>query len=173
MTHEQVNAALKEYRATIGHCGHLEAEIRRLRRAIRSVREGFARDLADPPVSRLDGAPRATTPSNPTERIALTLAEGSAFARSDAGAQVKRIEAQIAALASELESGRLQVQYVDSWLSGLPERERWVIERHVIEGEIWHDVIASFNARFGDDISRDRLKRLQQRALERIYAIAA
>ena len=173
MTQEQVNAMLREYRGLIGRCGHIDAEILRLERAIQAVKAQFERDLAAPPVSRLDGLPRGTALSDPTQRAALALAEGRAFEDSEAGAEARRLGARIEALCAERGERRLRAQFVESWLSGLPDRERWVIERHIIDGEIWHDIIAQFNRRYDDDISLDRIKRIQKRALSRIYDMAA
>ena len=172
MTHAQVDRMLREYRLLVGRCGHIDAEISRCRRAIEREREQFVADAAAPAVSRLTGMPRGTTPGNPTEKTALMLAEGTAFEFSDARAEIRRLEAQIDALRREREEKALRVQYVESWLSGLADRERWVIERHVIEREIWHDIIPQFNTRFTDDVSKDRLKRLQQRAMQKIYDMA-
>ena len=173
MTHEQVNSALREYRSLIGRCGHIEAEIARLERAIRLERDQFERDMAAPAVSRLTGLPRGSGTGSPTERVALALIDGQAYEESEAGARARRMRAQIAALRSEREERQLRARFVESWLSGLPERERWVIERHIIEGEIWHDIAPQFNARFMDDVSHDRLKRIQKKALEKIYAMAS
>ena len=173
MDREQIHAMLREYRARVGRCAHIDTEIRRLEGAIERERAQFERDLAAPTVSRLDGMPRGGAGDSRTERIALSLADGSAFAGSEAQREVRRLESEIARLRRERAERQLGIEYVDSWLSGLPERERWVIERHLIDGEIWHDIITEFNARFTDAVSRDRLKRIQQRALEKIYAMAA
>lgn len=173
MTHEQVDAMLRDFRLLIGRCGHIDAEIGRLRRAIAQERERFVRDAAAPPVSSLTGMPRGTSIGRPTERIALMLADGEAFEASEERAAIRRFEAQIEALRMERAEKQLRVQYVNSWLNGLAERERWVIERHIIDREIWHDIIIQFNARYTDDVSKDRLKRLQRRALDKIYDMAA
>ena len=173
MTRTQVNEALLNYRAAQGRRGHVEAEIRRIQREIRAVRERLSRNMASAPVSRLVGAPRSTTTAgSPTERLGLALADGRCWASDEARAALQPLEDALARLEREREANRLLAQYVESWLTGLPERERWVIERHIIEGEIWHEVIPQFKTRFGDEVSRDRLKRMQQRALERIYAMA-
>ena len=174
MDREQINDMLRAYRGRVGRCAHIETEIRRLERRIAEERERYAQELAAPPVSRLDGMPRGGAPfDSRTERVALALADGSAFDAEAFQAAVRRLEAEIDRLRAERAEQQLGVAYVESWLSGLPERERWVIERHVIDGEIWHDIITEFNARFDDAVSRDRLKRIQQRALEKIYAMAA
>ena len=172
MTREQVDGMLREYRALIGRCGHIDAEIGRLGRAIEAQRASFERDACAPPVSRLTGMPRGGAPGDPTARTALMLMDGRAFEDSPQRQEIDRLEGEIARLRAEREEKQLRVRFVDSWLSGLPERERWVIERHVIEGEIWHDIIQQFNLRYMDDVSKDRLKRMQQKALGRIYAMA-
>ena len=83
MTREQVDGMLREYRALIGRCGHIDAEIRRLERAIESERAQFERDACAPAVSRLDGMPRSSGQGSPTERVALMLVDGRAFENSD------------------------------------------------------------------------------------------
>ena len=173
MTCAQVDSALREYRQLIGRCGHIDAEIARLELGIRREKAAYERALAAPSVSRLTGMPRGGGTGSPTERAALTLAEGRAFWESEAGGRALRMQAQIDALRAEREERQLRARFVESWLSGLPERERWVIERHIIEGEIWHDIAPQFNARFMDDVSHDRLKRIQKKALEKIYAMAS
>lgn len=172
MTREQVDGMLKEYRLLIGRCGHIDAEIRRLEGSIAAARERFVREAAAPPVSRITGLPRGSAVGNPTERIALMLADGSALEVSDTGAAIRAMEARIDALSREKAEKQLRVEYVRSWLEGLADRERWVIEHHIIDREIWHDIIIAFNQRYTDDVSKDRLKRLQQRALEKIYSMA-
>ena len=173
MTREQVDALILGYHEMVGRCGHIGAEIARLEQDIQRVREEFERDAAAPSVSRIDGMPRGTALPDPTQRIALMLADGEAYQKSDAYRRECALRSEIAALERERAEKRLHIQYVDSWLNGLADRERWVIERHLIDGDIWHDIITPFNRRYDDDVTKDRLKRIQQKALEKIYGMAA
>lgn len=173
MTREQVDALLLGYHEMVGRCGHIGAEIASLEQKITGIREEFERDAAAPAISRIDGMPRGTTLSDPTQCIALKLADGEAYRQSDAYRRECALRDEIAALERERAEKRLRIQYVDSWLSGLADRERWVIERHLIDGDIWHDIITPFNRRYDDDVTKDRLKRIQQKALEKIYGMAA
>lgn len=173
MTQEQINGALANYKQMIGRCGHIDIEVERLQKSIARAHECYTRDLASPGISHITGMPRGGAMGRPTEQAALSLAEGEGFERSFYGAQARECEHQIRELRAELDEKRMLIAYVQSWLEGLTERERWVIERHIIEREIWYDIIPQFNARFVDNITRDRLKRLQKQALERIYAMAA
>ena len=172
MTQEQVLKMLREYHVNAGRCEYIEAEIRRLRQAAERLEPAFERDVTALPACRPDGMPRGGAPGRPTERIAAALADGEAFRQSEYGREARRIAEQIEALKRELEEKRLIVQYVDSWLKALTERERCVIERHLIEHEIWYDIAGTFKSRFSDEITTGRLKRLQQQALRKIYAIA-
>lgn len=173
MTQKQVIAMLREHRGRVGRCGHIDAEILRLQRAIRAARAQYEFDLAAPPMSRLDGMPRSGFSGSPTERAAMAMADERRFEESEAREIIRRLEVEIARLQAEREELALWIQYVDSWLAGLPDQERWVIERHLVDGEIWHEISLQYRDRFCDDISRDRLKRMQQRALDRIWAMVS
>ena len=173
MTREQIVQALTAHHTAIGRCGHIQAEIDRLRQTAAHIRAQREADMAAPPVSRLDRMPRGSAAGQPTERIALALLDEAAFEASEAGAACRKIDAQIEALRREDEACRLNVRFVESWLAGLAERERCVIERRLIEGETWRDATAHFSARFGDEMSIDRMKRLLQRAIDHICDIAA
>ena len=83
---------------------------------------------------------------------------------SPEGREIQRLQLENARMAAELETRQMQVDYVDCWLEGLTDRERWVIQHHIIDREIWHDIMIAFNARYTDDVSKDRLKRIQPQA---------
>lgn len=172
MEKERVDALLRDYRENIGRCGHLRMEIKRNAFRMDQAREAFRREALGPGVSQCTGAPRGTTPGNPTEALGLMLAEGHVPEDSPQGREITRLKLESARMSAEMGVRQMQVDYVDCWLAGLTDRERWVIEHHIIEREIWHDIMIAFNQRYADDVSKDRLKRIQSRALERIYAMA-
>ena len=172
MDREQVDALLRDYRDNIGRCGHLRVEIRRNELRIERARAEFRHDAAGPGVSRMTGMPRGTAPGDPTAALGLMLAGDEVPEDSPQGREIARLRLEIARQTAELDMRQTQVDFVNCWLEGLTERERWVIERHIIDREIWYDVMLAFTRRYADDISKDRLKRLQARALERIYSIA-
>lgn len=172
MDREHVDELLRDYRDNLGRCGHLKVEIRRNDQRAARVKEAFRRGAAGPGVSRLTGVPRGSTPGDPTASLGLLLAGDEIPPDSPEGREIARLALENARLAAELDVRQTQVDFVNSWLEGLTDRERWVIEHHIIDREIWYDVMIAFNSRYTDDVSKDRLKRLQSRALERIYAIA-
>ena len=172
MDREQVDALLKDYRDNVGRCGHLRMEMKRNAFQMDQLREAFRREAAGPGVSRMTGMPRSATPGDPTAALGLVLAGDEVPEDSPQGREITRYRLENARLAAELDVRQMKVEYVDCWLQGLTDRERWVIEHHIIDREIWYDVMIAFNKRYTDDVSKDRLKRLQSRALERIYSMA-
>lgn len=166
MTVEQVNLILKGYRFDVGRCGHLEVELHHLEKGLAAelalITEGAA-SLQSPVISDM---PHGTGISNPTERIGMLVADGWK------PEVVKQMEKDIQLLNAEYQTRMRNVKYVDSWLSGLPERERWMIEQQVIDGVFWRDLTALFRIRFGADCSKDTLKRIRERGLMKVYEMA-
>ena len=157
---------LKSYRESVGRCGHLENEIQERRDMLESLRETVIEDsvLAAQPLS---GMPRSGKVSDPTAQI------GSAAADGWMTSEMKHISQEIRELERELRSQRIVVHFVTAWLNGLNEKERWIIEKQVIDGAYWREVIFGFKAKFGDEYSKDGLKRIKRSAMNKIYRIAS
>ena len=166
MTHEKVDEMLKSYRFEIGRCGHLEVEIRQTEVEIERVKHEAAEEVASLQSPQLTGMPHGTSISSPTERAGIALASGW---KPD---YLKQMEKDLAEMQKEYNQRRLTVAFVSSWLQGLTERERWIVEHQVIDGEFWKDVMAGYKSRYGEESSKDSLKRLKSRAMEKIYAMA-
>lgn len=166
MTRERVNEMLKTYRFEVGRCGHIQAEIAELERRYKQTEYDLTTAMVSPGAQVLSDMPRGTSVGNPTERYAMRLVEGL----NDQ--ELKDIEIKIAALKAEHEQRSTTVMYVQSWLSGLAERERWVVEAQVIDGVFWRDVASRYRQHFEEDCSKDTLKRYRDRALEKIYEMA-
>ena len=166
MTAERVNAMLKAYRFEVGRCGHLMAEITAKQRQLEAEYNDTVETLAAPKPQQITDMPRGTAIGNPTERFGLMLADGFKTAMA------QELEQQIAALQSEYDERIDTVMHVDSWLKGLPERERWMVETQVIDGVFWKDVASRYRERYHDDASKDTLKRIRDRAMDLIYQMA-
>lgn len=166
MTPERVDEMLKSYRYEVGRCGHLQAEIAMIKRDIEREQAALAHDLVGPGAQVITDMPRGTSVGNPTEKYGAMLADGWV---SD---ELRLKQAKLAALESEYEERHKTVAYVESWLCGLPERERWIIEMQVMDAVIWREIIAKYPATFGEYRSKDTLKRLRDRALEMVYDMA-
>lgn len=166
MTHETVDAMLKEYKYALGRCGHLEAEIRQLDRQIEAAKQDRAADLAAVKPQQITDMPHGTQVGNPTEKFGLMLASGW---ESD---YIKDLQDKRAELADKLSECKLTVDFVTSWLSGLNDRERWIIEQQIIEARFWKEVQTDYRRQFEEICSKDTLKRLRARAMEKIYKMA-
>lgn len=166
MTLERIEEMLKTYRFEVGRCGHLENEIASTKRAIEAAKAGLAGDLAGPGAQVITDMPRGTTVGNPTEKLGMMLAAGY---KSE---EIMELESKLGELIAEYTERRKTVDYVTSWLNGLPERERWMIEMQVIDGVIWREILMKYPERFGEYRSKDTLKRIRDKALDMIIDMA-
>lgn len=166
MTHEKVDELLKAYRFEVGRCGHLETEIAQLQKAIASSMDSLAEDVSAVKPQQLSDMPHGTTVGSPTERIAIMLASGWI------PDYLKDMQKELAELQQEYDGRYFTVLFVSSWLKGLTERERWIVEHQIIDGEYWKDVVRKYRDTFCEETSKDSLKRLKQRALDKIYQMA-
>jgi len=167
MRREKVDEMLKAYRFEVGRCGHLETEINRLRKEIDLCRSSLAEDAASIQSQQLTGMPHGTTVSSPTERIGIMLASG--WQPEYLGS----MEAELRRLEDEYSERHFTVLFVSSWLQGLSERERWIIEHQVIDGEYWKDIATAYKLAYSEECSKDSLKRLKLRAMSKIYEMAS
>ena len=166
MTIDRVEEMLKTYRFEVGRCGHLEREIELLKHEIAKERAGLAGDLAGPGAQVITDMPRGTTVGNPTEKLGMMLATGWV---TDL---IREKEAQLAEYEAEYAERHKTVAYVEKWLAGLPERERFMVEMQIIDGVIWREILVKYPEKFGEYRSKDTLKRIRDKALEMIYDMA-
>lgn len=166
MTQEQVNEMLKSYKYAVGRCGHLKTELDMLARQIKVAQNDRAADLAAIKPQQITDMPHGTQVGNPTEKFGLMLASGWE------PEHITELKARHIQLTAELHNCELVVNFVDSWLEGLTERESWIIQQQVIEARFWKDVQMDYRREFDDVCSKDTLKRLRARAMEKIYKMA-
>lgn len=166
MLSEMVDKLLAGHRENVGRCLHVEAEIVRLKGELKAAEQNLALDMSTAHNYELSDMPRGTAVGQPTERIALKLASGW---KPD---YVEALEQQLAAYEAEHAERKLNRLFVEGWLEGLPERERWLIETQVIDGVYWRDVLIRYRQKFGVDVSKDTLQRVKAQAMERIYEMA-
>lgn len=166
MLKEAVDKLLAGHRENVGRCKHVEAEIIRLKAMLKDAEANYALDMIHAHNYELSGMPHGTQVGNPTERIAMKLAGGWEPEYMD---EYRR---QLEAYEAEWKQRNLNKLFVEGWLSGLPERERWLVETQVIDGVFWRDVLIRYKQKFGTDASKDTLQRVKAKALERIYEMA-
>ena len=166
MTTERVDEMLKSYRLDKGRCGHLIAEMALVEKQIETEKNITAEELASPHAQTITDMPRGTGISNPTEKYGIMLADGYKTP------ELIALEGKYAKLRAEYEKCVENVEFVEAWFGGLSERERWIVENQVIDGLSWKSAVIGYIAKFGDDTSKDTLKRLRDKARDRIYQMA-
>lgn len=107
----------------------------------------------------LSGMPHGTHISDPTAQIAIDTIEG----RIPHEAQL--LSLRIDQKRTEWQDKRLQLLYIDVWLDMLTEAERWVIQMHCIERYSWQTLVLKSPDVFGDQRSKDTLRRIYRAAL--------
>ena len=167
MTRPQVDEYLSIYRECVGRVGYLELKLSVMRQDVQKIKDNLVADAALETPQREEGMPHGSGVGNPVERIVLKYADG--FLPED----VIVAEKELAAAEQELDYRQRVVLCVDAWLKGLNEREAWIIIHKVIDSDYsWREVIVMYRLKYGEEYSRDALKRMKDRALEKIYRFA-
>ena len=166
MTHNRVDTILRGYRFDLGRCGHLAMEIKELEQKYNTEKTDMIHALVSPHPQQITDMPHGTAISNPTEKFGLMLAGDY---KSE---EMQELDIKIMSKTDEYNERKTRVMYVQGWLTGLTERERWMVETQVIDGVFWKDVGVQYASKFGEAVSKDTLKRLRDRAMDKVYAMA-
>lgn len=165
MLPDHVDNALKSYREYVGRCGHLECEIEYRKMLIERLRQTIVEDSISI-TQTISDMPRGGKLSNPTAKLGDALADGYETE------EIKTLRNEIAELERELREKSITVRFVTEWLKCLNEKERLIIEKQMIDGAFWREVVRSYQLKFGEEYSKDGLKLIKKAALEKIYKIA-
>lgn len=166
MKPEAVDAMLKNYREFVGRCAYLENSIAQSRRNIAFLRKVLCTEECISIGRPLTGMPSGGRTSDPTANTALRLSDGF---KPD---QIREEEAEIQKAEAELREKAPTVAFVYSWLHGLPEREAWIVETKCIDNTPWGVAATLYAQKYEKAVSKDTLKRLKTKAMEKIYSMA-
>lgn len=167
MQPERVDEMLRNYREYAGRCKHLESLIPILQTEIEKMKAHAAEELVSKGGKEMDGMPHGTNVGNPTERMGIMLADGYQSEHL-----IER-QAELDEAQKEYNDKLPTVVFVEAWLKGLPERERWVIENQVIDSVTWREIMSQYPIRFGETRTKRGLQILRDRAMEKIYELAS
>ena len=168
MTHEQVDQMLSRYRESKGRVGHLEMYIQMTRAEVEIWKRHLLHDAALATPDRVEGMPHGTDVGNPVENIVVAYVDG--HMPDELRTLIRLLDA------SERELKELQtiIRFVDGWMSGLSDRESWIINHKVIDTDYsWREIMMMYRVKFGEEHSRDALKRIKDKAMDKIYRYAA
>lgn len=166
MMPEKAEEMLKLYKPYLGRCGYIKGALEALHEEERIMVADHRDDLLNGTAPPPDGMPRGSTVGNPTERVAMMLVTGHV---TDDITEIRR---EIRKLEAEYQEMHFVLLFVEAWISGLPAKERWMIERSYFDGMTYREINAQYRAQFGGDCSKDSLRRLKRDALDKIYEMA-
>lgn len=166
MNKQAVDQMIDNYKEYSARCAFLEALIVQTERAVKSMKEGIVEDSVRLS-ALLDGMPRAQKgSSDPTGGLGAKVADGYE------SEYIQQAESELKQYRDELEYKRITTAFVNAWMEGLTLKERFVMEKKVIGGLSWRQLVFAFNKEFGDLYSQEGLKSIRKTAMEKIYRIA-
>ena len=162
---EDVKHYIKHYKECVVRCLHLKTEIDELKTILERIDKAKVADLISI-TQKWDIMPHGTGVGDPTGTAAEKICDG------DRTLYAKQIEKEIENKKEELQKRTAMISYVDAWLQILSEREKFVIQSRCIDGILWGEVEEGFFQTFGLRYSQQGLKRILNRGIEKICAIA-
>lgn len=112
-----------------------------------------------------DVMPHGNLPGNPVESLVLRYLSGYQ------PQYIREIQQDMDKAKDELYEVETVVSFVNSWMLCLNERERFVVEKQVIEGYTWSDLLGEYEARYGQ-FGKEGLRKMKRRAMNKIYDTA-
>ena len=165
MQPEMVDQCLANYREYSARCYFLEHEIHEMKSLVERLRSTALEDAVTI-TQVITDMPHGTNISDPTGRLASNFADGYI------PDYIKEIEDEIKKRENEYRYKLPTIVFVDAWLKALNKRERFVIENKTIGGMFWRDLITAYKNEFGEEYSRQGLKKIRDRAILMIYKVA-
>ena len=163
---DMVDRMLMDYRRCAARRDFLQVEITRAEEEMKRAEKRLVEDSVLP--GRGMDMPLGTGSGDPTARMAVRFLSGYR------PAYMQEMAGDIRRLRDEMGECDWVCRAVNAWRGALSDRERLVIDRHVIGGESYNEVLAAFAQAYPGTAltSRDGLRRLKNRAMEKVYAAA-
>ncbi len=157
---------MERYPEYSARCAYLEGQIRENKRMLMEAQSELIEDMISitPRLTGMPGAQQGT--SDPTGRVGVLVAEGHKTKI------MIDLEMEMEKLQAEHDVKYLTVIFVEAWLKVLDEKERFVVEKKVLGGLSWKQLIYTFRQTFGDLYTQQGLRRIRDSAMEKIYRIA-
>ena len=166
MRADTVDRMLTDYRRCAARRDFLQVEITRAEEEMKRAEERLVEENVLP--GRGLDVPPGTGVGDPTARMAVRFLSGYR------PAYMQEMAGDIRRLKDEMGECDWVCRAVNAWRGALSDRERLVIDRHVIGGESYNEVLEAFAKEYpGTAVtSRDGLRRIKNRAMEKVYEAA-
>lgn len=165
MTNERIEEMLCGYRQAIGRAEYLEVAIHELEQELKQWDESRIADMTGIGAVSMDGMPHGNKVGQPTERIAIMLADGG----SSEGQRTT--EALLRDYREELHYKRVQIRFVEALMKGLTEKQAFVISKIYFEKLTYRETGDAYRNKYGEYVTRDTVRNIRRDALERVRAI--
>ena len=165
MTLNDASELLRTHRERAGRGEYLKSQICRCEAILEEELGDLAGGAALPSRAYI-GMPRGSGIGDPAGALGASLADGIE------PPHVTQLRGDIRAMKRELADIDTVAMFVRAWLAGLNDRERWVIERKLIDGVSWSKLSKEYTETNGIYYSVDGLKKLRQRAMAKIQKMA-
>lgn len=164
MQREAVKQMLQNYREDKARCQYLENEIPQLERLVEELRSTMIEDSVSI-TQVISDMPRGTSISDPTGRLGMLFASGYV------PDHICKVEDEIKIKKREMGNKLITVTLVDSAMTGLSDREKFVIQKKYIDGVFWRELIDSYKDRFDMIYSKSALKKVLDTGLTKMARI--
>ncbi|MBQ9251581.1 MAG: hypothetical protein IJ188_02970 [Clostridia bacterium] len=166
MTRERVDELLKRYKPTLARCEYLRGQLEVLQAALEENKQQMIGDQVSMSQA-ITGMPHGTTVGDPVGNLALDIAMGNV------SVFVKQVEEEIATIQDELSRSGHLLSCVDKWMNGLSDREKLAVQEKTFNDSSWAQIVYVFSREFGGSCSKRSAQRIYDRAMEKIYEMAA
>ena len=166
MTAEKAEQMLAQYQRCVGRCGYLETAISEMEADISEWSNALAEEMAEPGGQRMDGMPHGSTVGRPTEQIAIMLAGG--YTPDDLQAAKHTLNE----MKKELREKLMVITFVEAWMTGLTTKERWIITQLYFEGATYNETARAYAEQYGQQVSRDGIRRMRKNIVLKIAEMA-
>lgn len=157
---QEVREKFQRYKKNKSRCAVLRTEIKYIECMSYAESDMIVEDVAFK-ARDLSVIPAGTGTGDPTAAAAIELME----CRQTIAHQMGH---DLLAMQRELYGLLLECGYVEGWLTGLNERQRFVVENHLIEGIVWSEMEVLYETKFQKYYTSDGLKKMQRAAVAAI-----
>lgn len=166
MEQGEIMTLFRAHKRTVAREAYLRERIALLSESIEDMRRTALEDGIHT-TQQLTGMPRSGRLSNPVENLAVMLADG------DDPPHIKAMAHELRQLQRERRELLFDIRTVEALLTGLQERERFIIEKNLIDGLTWAQLIDCFEGRYGFHMSVEGLRRARKAAIATLCIIAS
>ena len=167
MTQSAVDSMLKDYKRCMARRDYLIQAINILKGQIQRAQDQ-AMILEAQKSAPMNGMPHGSNPGNPVESLVLRYESGYK------PQYIQEMDADLLQMQDELKEVTTVCNCVQAWLLALNDKERILVNAHVIDGLSWAETVPLLQREYPGTFtgSRNGLRDLQRRALEKIYSVA-